>query len=125
MKAQIQTLQLHIVDNGVQIGGLVFQCFEDVKTWVTAKFQVKRYGLFFDGVSFLDFFSFVSHTDTEKSMSAFYNQVKSGFASMYEARVAASTQNLFPMVSGGLIHQVWMTLSIYRHCKILINGIMV
>lgn len=53
-----------------------------------------------DAVSLLDFFSFVSHVDAEKSMSAFYNQQKSGFTSIYEARVAASTQNLFPMVFG-------------------------
>lgn len=33
-------------------------------------------------------------------MSAFYNQQKSGFASMYKARLAAPTQNLFPMVFG-------------------------
>lgn len=33
-------------------------------------------------------------------MSTFYNQVKSGFSSMYEARLAASTQNLFPMNFG-------------------------
>jgi hypothetical protein len=78
----------------------VFQCFEDVKSWVVAKFQIRRYGLFVDGVSLLDFFTFVAHMDTEKSMSAFYNQVKSGFASMYEARLAVSTQNLFPMVFG-------------------------
>jgi len=100
IKAQLQSLQLRIVGNGVQIGGIVFQCFEDVKSWVVAKFQIRRYGLFVDGVSLLDFFTFVAHTDTEKSMSAFYNQVKSRFASMYEARLAASTQNLFPMVFG-------------------------
>jgi hypothetical protein len=93
-------LQMRIVGNGVQIGGVVFQCFEDVKTWVSAKFQIRRYGLFVDAVSLLDFFSFVSHVDAEKSVSAFYNQQKSGFTSMYEARVAASTQNLFPMVFG-------------------------
>jgi len=100
MEAQIQTMQMRIVGNGVQIGGVVFQCFEDVKVWVSAKFPIKRYGLFVDGVSLLDFFTFVSHVDTEKSMSAFYNQQKSGFASMYEARLASSTQNLFPMVFG-------------------------
>lgn len=100
IKAQLQTLQLRIVGNGVQIGGVLFQCFQDVKTWVVSRFQIKRYGLFVDGVSLLDFFSFVSHTDTEKYMSAFFNQVKSGFVSMHEARVAASTQNLFPMVFG-------------------------
>jgi hypothetical protein len=38
--------------------------------------------------------------DAEKSVSAFYNQQKSGFTSLYEAQVAASTQNLFPMVVG-------------------------
>jgi len=100
MESQIQNLQMRIVGNGVQIGGVVFQCFEDVKIWITAKFPIKRYGLFVDGVSLLDFFTFVSHVDTEKSMTAYYNQQKSGFASMYEARLAASTQNLFPMVFG-------------------------
>jgi predicted nucleic acid-binding Zn-ribbon protein len=100
MESQIQGLQMRIVGNGVQIGGTVFQCFEDVKVWITAKFPIKRYGLFVDGVSLLDFFTFVSHVDTEKSMTAYYNQQKSGFASMYEARLAASTQNLFPMVFG-------------------------
>jgi len=98
MESQIQNLQMRIVGNGVQIGGVVFQCFEDVKVWITAKFPIKRNGLFVDGVSLLDFFTFVSHVDTEKSMTAYYNQQKSGFASMYEARLAASTQNLFPMV---------------------------
>jgi len=100
LQAQVKLLQVRIVGSGVQIGGIVFQCFDDVRSWVTAKFQVRRYGLFVDGVSLLDFFSFVSHTDTERSVSAYYNQQKSGFISMYEARVAASTQNLFPMVFG-------------------------
>jgi hypothetical protein len=100
IKSQINSLQMRIVGNGVQIGGVVFQCFDDAKTWVTAKFQIRRYGLFVDAVSLLDFFSFVSHVDAEKSVSAFYNQQKSGFTSMYEARVAASTQNLFPLVFG-------------------------
>jgi len=56
MESQIQNLQMRIVGNGVQIGGVVFQCFEDVKVWITAKFPIKRNGLFVDGVSLLDFF---------------------------------------------------------------------
>jgi hypothetical protein len=100
LEAQMLTLQMRIVGNGVKIGGVVFQCFKDVKTWVSAKFQIKRYGLFVDGVSLLDFFTFVSHTDTEKSMSAYYNSQRSSFSSMYEAHLAASTQNFFPMVFG-------------------------
>jgi hypothetical protein len=100
VQAQVKLLQVRIVGSGVQVGGIVFQCFNDVCSWVTAKFQIRCYGLFVDGVSLLDFFSFVSHVDTEKTMSAYYNQQKSGFTSMYEARVTASTQNLFPMVFG-------------------------
>ncbi len=53
-----------------------------------------------DAVSLLDFFTCVGHVDAEKSFSAFYNQQKSGFASMYEARVAASVKNVFSMVFG-------------------------
>jgi hypothetical protein len=67
---------------------------------VLTKLQIWRYGLFVDGVSLLDFFTFVSHTDTEKSMAAYYKSQKSGFASMLKARLAASTLNLFPMVFG-------------------------
>lgn len=100
MKSQIQSLQLRIVGDGVQIGGMVFQCFDDVKSWVMLKFPIRRYGLFVDAVSLLDFFTCIGHVDAETSFSAFYNQQKSGFVSMYEARVAASIQNLFPMVFG-------------------------
>jgi hypothetical protein len=32
---------MNVVGNGVQIGGVVFQCFEDVRAWVSAKFQIK------------------------------------------------------------------------------------
>jgi hypothetical protein len=98
LKAQVESLQMHIVGNGVLIGGIVFQCFEDVQHWINAKFPVKHFGLFVNMVSLLDFFSFVAHVEAEQSFSAFYNQQKSGFVSMYEAHVAASTQNLFPMV---------------------------
>jgi len=33
LDAKVQALQMHFVGNGVQIGGVVFQCFEDVKAW--------------------------------------------------------------------------------------------
>jgi hypothetical protein len=100
LKNQVQRLQLRVVGSGVQVGGIVFQCFKDVKTWVLCKFPIRRYGLFVYAVSLLDLFTCVSHVEAEKSFSAFYNQQKSGFVSMNKARVAASVQNLFPMVFG-------------------------
>lgn len=78
----------------------MFQSFDDVQTWVTTDLPNRRYGLFVDAVSLLDFFTSIGHVDAEKTFSAFYNQHKTGFSSIYEARVAASVQDLFPMVFG-------------------------
>jgi uncharacterized protein (DUF1499 family) len=38
--------------------------------------------------------------DADKTFAAFHSQQKTGFTSMYEARIAASIQNVFPMVFG-------------------------
>jgi hypothetical protein len=100
VQGQLKLLQQRITGNGVQIGTKVFQSFEDVKVWVRTHLPNRRYGLFVDGVSLLDFISAANHTDTEKTFTAFHNQQKTGFASMYEARIALSTQHLFPMVFG-------------------------
>ncbi len=72
MKAQIQSLQVHIVGDGVQIGGMVFQCFDHVTSWVMLKFPIRCYGVFVDAVSLLDFFTCIGHVDAETSFSAFW-----------------------------------------------------
>jgi hypothetical protein len=100
LKAQLKLLQVRIVGDGIQIGTRVFQSFEDVQAWLVSDLPIRRYGLFVDAVSLLDFFTSIGHVEAEKTFSSFYNQYKSGFASMYEARVAASIQNLFPMIFG-------------------------
>ncbi len=58
------------------------------------------YGLFVDAVSLLDFFSCIGHVDADKTFAAFHSQQKTGFTLMYKARIAASIQNVFPMVFG-------------------------
>lgn len=100
LQSQIHLLNQRVVGGGVQIGTKVFQSFEDVQAWVVAELPNKRYGLFVDAVSLLDFFSFLGHTDNEKQLSAFHNQQRAGFATQYESRVATSIQNLFPHVFG-------------------------
>ena len=100
LQAQVKLLQQRIVGDGVQIGSKVFQSFDDLRAWVPLKLPNRRYGLFVDAVSLLDFFTSVGHVDAEQTFTSFYSQKKTGFASMYEARVAASVQNLFPMVFG-------------------------
>jgi hypothetical protein len=100
IQAQLRQINQRIVGGGVQIGASIFQSFEDVQIWVKNELPNYRYGLFVDGVSLLDFFSFLGHTDNEKQLSAFHNQQRAGFATQYESRVATSLQNLFPHVFG-------------------------
>jgi len=98
LQAQVKLLQQQIFGDGVQIGSKVFQSFDDLHAWVPLKLPNRRYGLFVDAVSLLDFFTSVGHVDPKQTFTSFYSQKRTGFASMYEARVAASVKNLFPMV---------------------------
>ncbi len=100
IQTQLKQLQHQVVGGGVKIGSKIFQSFDLVETWVKAELPNQRYGLFVDAVSLLDFFSCIGHVDADKTFAAFHNQQKTGFSSMYEVRVAASVQNVFPMVLG-------------------------
>jgi len=84
----------------VRIGTKIFQSFDVVESWVKTDLPNQCYGLFVDAVSLLDFFSCIGHVDADKTFAAFHSQQKPGFTLMYEARVAASIQNVFPMVFG-------------------------
>ena len=106
IKHQLKVLQHRIVGGGVKIGNRVFQSFGDVQVWVKAELPTRRYGLFVDAVSILDFFSFLGHIDAESQVSTLHNANKAGFSSIYESRVATSVQNIFPKVFGkGDSHQ--------------------
>jgi hypothetical protein len=106
LKHQIKVLQHHIVGGGIKIGTKVFQSFEDVQLWVKAQLPIRRYGLFVDAISILDFFSCLGHIDAENQVSTLHNANKAGFTSIYESRVATSVQNVFPKVFGkGDSHQ--------------------
>lgn len=100
ISGQVKLLQQRIMGNEVQIGSKVFQSFDDVKVWIRSQLPSRRFGLFVDAVSLLDFISAVNHSDSEKTFTAFHNQQKTGFTSMYEARIAISTQHLFPTIFG-------------------------
>jgi hypothetical protein len=89
-----------VVGAGVQLGGLVFQSFEDLYAWVKIKAPKGRFGLFVDGHSFLEFFSLSGHIDTESGAAAFSHSHKAGFSTYIEAQLAISFENLFPVVFG-------------------------
>jgi len=106
IRHQLKILQHWIVGSGVKVGAKVFQSFEDVQVWVKSDLPIRRYGLFVDAVSILDFFSCLGHIDTENQVSTLHNTNRAGFTSIYESRVATSVQNIFPKIFGkGDSHQ--------------------
>ncbi len=93
-------LKQRVVGSGITIGHHVFQSYEDFALWVRTELPSGRFGLFVDGHSLLDFFSFVGFLDAESVANSFHSSNKSGFKSMLETRVAASMQNFFPAPFG-------------------------
>jgi hypothetical protein len=100
MQEEIRLLQQRIVGSGVTIGSQIFQSYEDFVVWIKTNLPAGRFGLFVDGHSLLDFFSFVGFLDAESVANSFHSSNKSGFKSMLETRVAASMQNYFPAPFG-------------------------
>lgn len=100
MQEEIRLLKQRVVGSGITIGNQVFQSYEDFAIWVKTGIPSGRFGLFVDGHSLLDFFSFVGFLDAESVANSFHSSNKSGFKSMLETRVAASMQNFFPAPFG-------------------------
>jgi hypothetical protein len=100
MQEEIRLLKQRVVQSGTTIGNLVFQSYEDFAIWVKTGVPTGRFGLFVDGHSLLDFFSFVGFLEAEAVAHSFHSSNKSGFKSMLETQVAASMQNFFPAPFG-------------------------
>jgi hypothetical protein len=100
LKEEIKLLKQQIGGSGITVGHQVFQCYEEFAVWVKTGVPQGRFGLFVDGHSLLDFFSFVGFLDAESVANSFHSSNKSGFKSMLETRVAASMQNFFPAPFG-------------------------
>jgi len=96
LEEKIKILENRVAGSGVQLGGYVFQSFDDLLVWVKVKVPKGRFGLFVDGHSFLEFFSLSGHINTEAGTAAFSNSQKAGFSTYVEAQLAISFKNLFP-----------------------------
>ncbi len=68
--------------------------------WVKAEVPSGHFGLFVDGHSLLNLFSFVGFLDAWTVANSFHSSQKSGFKSMMETHIAASMQNFFPAPFG-------------------------
>lgn len=98
--AKIKILENRVVGEGIQMGNLCYQTFEELKLWVKLNVPKGRFGLFVDGHSFLEFFTSSGHLDTEMSAAAENHSEKAGYATYQETQVAGSFKNLFPAVFG-------------------------
>ena len=99
MQEQLKLLEKRVVGKGVSIGTLTLQSFEDCMAWVTQHIPPDRWGLFVDGVSLFEFMD-VQHTEVHDALQAIHNSKRSGFASLFESRVAVSMSNLLPTLFG-------------------------
>lgn len=93
-------LKQQIGGSGSTVGHKTFQAYEEFAARVKTGIPQGRFGLFVDGHSLLDFFSFVGFLDMESVANSFHSSNKLGFKSMLETRVAASMQNFFPAPFG-------------------------
>lgn len=100
MKEEIRMLKQQIGGSGSTVGHKTFQAYEEFAARVKTGIPQGRFGLFVDGHSLLDFFSFVGFLDMESVANSFHSSNKLGFKSMLETRVAASMQNFFPAPFG-------------------------
>jgi hypothetical protein len=92
-------LENRMVGEGVTIGSFTFQSLDDVRIWCRRNLTTHRFGLFLDGVSIFEFLA-QDHTDSTEVLTNLYNSQKNQFNNLYDSKVIASCQNLFPSVFG-------------------------
>jgi hypothetical protein len=86
LEEKLRIIENRVVGGGVQLGGFVFQSFDDLLKWVQVKMPKGRFGLFVDGHSFLEFFTLTGHIDTESGTATFSNSQKAGFSTYLEVQ---------------------------------------
>jgi hypothetical protein len=92
-------LENRMVGEGVTIGSFTFQSLDDVRAWCRRNLTTHRFGLFLDGVSIFEILA-QDHTDSTEVLTNLYNSQKNQFNNLYDSKVIASCQNLFPSVFG-------------------------
>jgi hypothetical protein len=99
-EAKIKVLENRVVGEGVQLGNLCFQTFDELQVWASVHVPTGRFGLFVDGHSLMEFFTSSVHLDTTTSAAAESHAEKAGYATWQETVVAGSFKNLYPSVFG-------------------------
>jgi len=99
LEYSISELQDRSNSRSVSIGSYHFGSIADLKGWIIKHLPRHEFGLFVDGVSIFEFF-FGEHINPDKIVQSMYTSKKTGMRTMYEARVAASFQNVLPTILG-------------------------
>lgn len=99
LEALVNVLKGRVSGEQIMVGQLSFPSFNKLSTWVAKHMTSNRFGLACDAMLFPDFF-FVGAQTVESVVTTFHGSTKNGFNTMFESRVAASTQNLLPVIFG-------------------------
>lgn len=95
----MEVLKGRVSGEQIVVGQLSFPSFQELSSWVAKYMSSNRFGLACDAMSYPDFF-FVGTQSVDIHMTTFHGSAKNGFQTMFESRVAASAQNLLPVIFG-------------------------
>ena len=95
----IKTLMARTSGDGFRLRNFNFQSIEELNTWVQTHVTGHRFGLFVDGVSLWEYYRH-GHFSMPEVLASMRDTTRVGFATVQEARVATSFENVLPAVLG-------------------------
>jgi len=125
LEAKIKILENRVVGVGVQLGGCVFQSFDDLLVWVKTKVPKGRFGLFVDGHLFLEFFTLSGHIETETGTAAFSNSQRRASPRTWKPNLQSPSRISFLWSFVRVDHQVSMIRIASGPSPMAISGTMV
>lgn len=99
IQEDIKTLMARTSGDGFRLRNFNFQSIEELHTWVLTHVTGHRFGLFVDGVSLWEYYRHGNFSMPEV-LASIRDTTRVGFATVQEARVATSFENVLPAVLG-------------------------
>ena len=99
IQEDIRTVMARTSGDGFKLRNFNFQSMEELRVWVKAHIVENRFGLFVDGVSLWEYYRH-GHFSMPEVLASMSDTTRVGFATVQEARVATSFENVLPAVLG-------------------------
>ena len=99
LQEDIRTLMARTSGDGFKLRNFNFQSMEELRVWIKEHVTGHRFGLFVDGVSIWEYYRH-GHFSMPEVLASMRDTTRVGFATVQEARVATSFENVLPAVLG-------------------------